>query len=158
MPIANQNKKCAGSYATQVASTFAERLCISSEDHKLTPLSAQELLSCDTANKGCRGGYLNSALEYLIVRGISTEQCLPYKGTYEAKCSDMCADPIKEKPESFCVLFGENDIKNEIMNHGPVIATMEVYTDFLSYSGGIYTKEEDEETEVNDNSLYGGTW
>lgn len=141
--VSNQGKKCTGSYALAVASTFAERQCIESPDKKLTQLSAQELLSCDTANKGCRGGYLNNALEYLVVRGVSTEQCLPYKGTYDAKCSDMCADPVKEKPDSFCVLFGENDIKLEIMNHGPVVATMEVYTDFLTYAGGVYSKEDD---------------
>ena len=143
LPVADQNKKCTGAYALTVTSAFAERKCLESEDKKLTKLSAQELLSCDTANKGCRGGYLNNALEYLVVRGVSTEDCLPYKGTYDAKCSDMCADPIKERAEAFCILFGENDIKSEIMTHGPVVATMEVYVDFLTYKTGVYRKGED---------------
>ena len=141
--VVDQNKKCAGSYATAVASTLAEKLCIESDDTKLTPLSAQELLSCDTANKGCRGGYINNALEYMVMRGISTEECLPYKGTFDAKCSEMCADPMKVRPESFCVLFGDNDIKREIMKNGPVVSSMEVYTDFLSYKSGVYSKGED---------------
>ena len=141
--VVDQNKKCAGSYATAVASTLAEKLCIESDDKKLTPLSAQELLSCDTANKGCRGGYINNALEYMVMRGISTEECLPYKGTFDAKCSEMCADPMKVRPESFCVLFGDNDIKREIMKNGPVVSSMEVYTDFLSYKSGVYSKGED---------------
>ena len=93
--ILDQNKKCAGSYATAVASTLAEKLCIESDEKKLVPLSAQELLSCDTANKGCRGGYVNNALEYIVMRGLSTEECLPYKGTFDAKCSEMCAEPMK---------------------------------------------------------------
>jgi cathepsin B len=141
--ISDQNKKCAGSYAVTIASTLAEKLCIESEDRKLVSLSAQELLSCDTANKGCRGGYVNNALEYTVMRGLSTEECLPYKGTFDAKCSDMCADPMKVRPESFCVLFGDNDIKREIMKNGPVISSMEIYTDFLTYKSGIYTKGED---------------
>ena len=141
--ITDQNKKCAGSYATSIASTFAEKLCIESEEKKLVPLSAQELLSCDTANKGCRGGYVNNALEYLVMRGLSTEECLPYKGTYDAKCSEMCAEPMKVRPESFCVLFGDNDIKREIMKNGPVVSSMEVYADFLSYKTGVYSKGED---------------
>ena len=141
--VVDQNKKCAGSYATATASTLAEKLCIESDDKKLTPLSAQELLSCDTANKGCRGGYINNALEYMVMRGISTEECLPYKGTFDAKCSEMCADPMKVRPESFCVLFGDNDIKREIMKNGPVVSSMEVYTDFLSYKSGVYSKGED---------------
>ena len=143
LKVVDQNKKCAGSYATTIASTFSEKLCIESEDKKLIPLSAQELLSCDTANKGCRGGYVNNALEYLVMRGISTEECLPYKGTFDAKCSEMCAEPMKVRPESFCVLFGDNDIKREIMKNGPVVSSMEVYTDFLTYKNGIYTKGED---------------
>ena len=143
LKVMDQNKKCAGSYATAIASTFAEKLCIESDDKKLLPLSAQELLSCDTANKGCRGGYVNNAIEYLVMRGITTEECLPYKGTFDAKCSEMCAEPIKERPDSFCVLFGDNDIKREIMKNGPVVSSMEVYTDFLSYKSGIYTKGED---------------
>ena len=141
--VIDQNKKCASSYATVVASTFAEKLCIESPDQKLVPLSAQELLSCDTGNKGCRGGYVNNALEYTVMRGLTTEKCLPYKGTFDAKCSDMCPEPNKIRAESFCVLFGDNDIKREIMKNGPVISSMEVYTDFLSYKSGVYTKNED---------------
>ncbi len=141
--VKDQNKKCAGSYATTIASTLSEKLCIESEEKKLIPLSAQELLSCDTANKGCRGGYVNNALEYVVMRGLSTEECLPYKGTFDAKCSEMCAEPMKVRPDSFCVLFGETDIKREIMKNGPVISVMEVYTDFLSYKSGVYSKGED---------------
>ena len=143
LKIMDQNKKCAGSYATAIASTFSEKICIESQEKKLIPLSAQELLSCDTANKGCRGGYVNNALEYLVMRGISTEECLPYKGTFDAKCSEMCAEPMKLRPESFCVLFGDNDIKREIMKNGPVVSSMEVYTDFLTYKTGVYSKGED---------------
>ena len=143
LKVVDQNRKCAGSYATAIASTLAEKLCIESEDKQLVALSAQELLSCDTANKGCRGGYVNNALEYTVMRGITTEECLPYKGTFDAKCSDMCAEPMKVRPESFCILFGDNDIKREIMKNGPVVSSMEVYTDFLSYKTGIYTKGED---------------
>ena len=143
LPVVDQNKKCAGSYATAIASTLSEKLCIESDEKKLTPLSAQELLSCDTANKGCRGGYVNNALEYTVMRGLATEECLPFKGTFDAKCSEMCAEPMKVRPESFCVLFGDNDIKREIMKNGPVISSMEVYTDFLSYKTGVYTKGED---------------
>ena len=141
--VVDQNKKCAGSYATAIASTLAEKLCMESDEKKLTPLSAQELLSCDTANKGCRGGYVNNALEYTVLRGLATEKCLPFKGTFDAKCSEMCAEPMKVRPESFCVLFGDTDIKREIMKNGPVVSSMEVYTDFLSYQKGVYTKGED---------------
>ena len=141
--VKDQHKKCASSYAVTTASTLSERMCLENPANELQSLSAQELLSCDTANKGCRGGYVNNALEYTVMRGLVTEECLPYKGTYDAKCSDMCAEPIKVRPDSFCVLFGENDIKREILKNGPVISNMEVHTDFLTYKSGVYTKDED---------------
>jgi cathepsin B len=141
--IKDQHKKCAASYAVATASTLSERMCLENTGNELHELSAQELLSCDTANKGCRGGYVNNALEYTVMRGLVTEECLPYKGTFDAKCSDMCAEPVKVRPDSFCVLFGENDIKREILKNGPVISNMEVYTDFLTYKSGVYTKDED---------------
>jgi len=143
MKIIDQNKKCASSYATTVASTLSEKICMESNEKTLRPLSAQELLSCDTANKGCRGGYVNNALEYSVIRGLTTEECLPFKGTMDAKCSDMCAEPMKERAESFCVLFGETDIKREILKSGPIISSMEVYVDFLTYKSGVYSKNED---------------
>ena len=62
-------------------------------------------MSYNTANKGCRGGYVNNPLEYTVMRGFATEEYLPFKGTFDAKCSEMCAEPMKVKPESFCALF-----------------------------------------------------
>jgi cathepsin B len=143
LPPKDQQKKCAASYAITTASALSERLCLETAGNELHSLSAQELLSCDTANKGCRGGYVNNALEYTVMRGLVTEECLPYKGTFDAKCSDMCAEPVKARPDSFCVLFGENDIKREILKNGPVISNMEIHTDFLTYKSGVYSKDED---------------
>ena len=141
--VKDQHKRCAASYAVVTASTLSERNCLENPGNELHELSAQELLSCDTANKGCRGGYVNNALEYTVMRGLVSEECLPYKGTFDAKCSDMCSEPIKVRPDSFCVLFGENDIKREILKNGPVISNMEIHTDFLTYKSGVYYKDED---------------
>ena len=66
----DQQKKCAASYAITTASALSERMCLETAGNELRPLSAQELLSCDTANKGCRGGYVNNALEYTVMRGL----------------------------------------------------------------------------------------
>ena len=143
LKVQDQKLHCSASYAVVVASAFSERTCIHKEGGVLKQLSAQEIISCDTSNRGCRGGYLNNALEYVTKIGLSSEQCMPYKGSDSVKCSDMCSEITKDKSEGFCVAFGEEDIKKEIMKNGPVIATMEVYTDFLTYSKGVYYKGED---------------
>ena len=48
------------------------------------------------------------------MRGFVTEECLPFKGTFDAKCSEMCAEPMQVKPESFCALFWYNYIKEKL--------------------------------------------
>ena len=41
----------------------------------------------------------------------------------------MCKDGKREKIDSFCVLFGEEDIKREIMKNSHVVGVMQVYSD-----------------------------
>ena len=140
---ANQNRKCDGSYAISLTQTLAERECIVSKEHKLKPLSAQELLSCDKFNNGCRGGTMNLALDYLVKHGVANEDCLPYKGSNDVKCDQMCANPEKVKLGNYCIIIGEDNIKREIVKNGPVVSVMQIYSDFLNYKSGVYIKGDD---------------
>ena len=140
---ANQNRKCDGSYAISLTQTLAERECIVSKEHKLKPLSAQELLSCDKFNNGCRGGTMNLALDYLVKHGVANEDCLPYKGSNDVKCEQMCANPEKVKLGNYCIIIGEDNIKREIVKNGPVVSVMQIYSDFLNYKSGVYIKGDD---------------
>lgn len=107
-------------------------------------MSAQELISCDVANNGCKGGYLNNALDYIRSKGICSETCFPYQADSETvKCDKMCANPQKERFENYCILFGEDDIKRDIFKNGPVLAATQVYVDFLTYKSGVYQKGDD---------------
>lgn len=141
--VVDQNRKCDGSYAIALSQAFAERECIAKGATTLTKYSAQELLSCDARNEGCRGGYLNNALEYMVTTGLAREECLKYTGLSTTKCMEMCDSPRREKLASFCVVFGEEDIKREIMTNGPVVAIMEIHTDFLNYKKGVYDHGEE---------------
>jgi len=140
LPVGNQQKTCGSSYAFTLAQTASERLCISNKAQKLTPLSPQELVSCDVANQGCKGGYLNNALDYMRTKGLVDETCFPYQAEAEPKCEKICANPQRERIDGYCILFGEEDIKREIIKNGPVVATTQVYVDFLTYKGGVYHK------------------
>jgi len=107
----------------------------------LTPLSPQELISCDVNNQGCKGGYLNNALDYIKIKGIANETCFPYQADSETvKCDKMCANPQKERIDGYCILFGEDDIKRDILKNGPVVAASQVHVDFLPYKSGVYHK------------------
>ena len=56
------------------------------------------------------------------MRGFDTEECLPFKGAFDAKCSEMYAEPMKVRPESFCALFRDNYIKREFKKNEPVVS------------------------------------
>jgi len=141
LPVGNQQKTCGSSYAFASAQTAAERLCINSKEKKLTQFSYQELISCDVQNQGCKGGYVNNAMDYMRTKGLVDEQCFPYQGDSETvKCDKICANPQRERIDGYCILFGEEDIKREIIKNGPVVATTQVYVDFLTYKSGVYHK------------------
>lgn len=141
LPVVNQQLNCGSGYAIAIAQTFSERMCISSKAQKLERYSAQELLSCDKNNSGCKGGYLNNASDYLKFTGLVTENCFPYSG--EATCDKMCPEPQRVKANNYCILFGEEEIKKDILKNGPVYSAMNLYVDFLTYKSGVYVKGDD---------------
>jgi len=144
LPTANQQNTCGSSYAITISQTIAERICINSKNQKLVQLSAQELLSCDLTNQGCKGGYLNNALEYIRNKGLVDETCFPYQADSETvKCDQMCANPTRGFIDGYCVLFGEDDIKRDILKNGPVVAVSQIYVDYLTYKSGVYTKSDE---------------
>jgi len=144
LPVGNQQKTCGASYAFAATQTVAERLCIGKKAQKLVTLSAQELLSCDVQNQGCKGGYINNSLDYMRTKGIVNEQCFPYQADSDTvKCDKACADGERERIEGYCILFGEEEIKKEIFKNGPVVAATQIYVDFLTYKSGVYLKADE---------------
>jgi len=138
LPVVNQQNTCGSGYAVAVAQTASERMCIASKSQKLINLSAQELLSCDKNNSGCKSGFLNNSADYLKTTGLVDESCFPY--SVDSTCDKICADPKRHKIDGYCILFGEDDIKREIFKNGPVVSVMSIYVDFLTYKSGVYSK------------------
>lgn len=149
LPPFTESKECAGSYATVVASTLAEKRCLADPDNELFNLSSQELISCDINNKGCEGGSLNVALDYLERYGLCNQTCFPTKKAQTDKCSNMCKNAKKYRSGTYCVIFGIDGMKKEIQSNGPVVSVMEIYTDFLAYKSGIYRVSKDAQKFTN---------
>ncbi|MBU3940596.1 MAG: VCBS repeat-containing protein [Nanoarchaeota archaeon] len=110
-------------------------------------LSEQDLVSCFHGS-GC-GGLCTcefpNLLDYLINPKICTEVCFPYTATNE-DCANKCSN---WQDDSWGITswqeipFVRDEIKNALITKGPLITGMEVYDDFFSYEGGIYSHVSD---------------
>lgn len=58
--------------------------------NQLTDFSPQQIVDCTFpyGNYGCNGGEMDNSLQYVIKRGIATEQVYPYIQKYSGKCQE----------------------------------------------------------------------
>eukprot|EP00405_Crypthecodinium_cohnii_P019738 CAMPEP_0206481230 /NCGR_PEP_ID=MMETSP0324_2-20121206/38008_1 /ASSEMBLY_ACC=CAM_ASM_000836 /TAXON_ID=2866 /ORGANISM="Crypthecodinium cohnii, Strain Seligo" /LENGTH=374 /DNA_ID=CAMNT_0053958653 /DNA_START=30 /DNA_END=1154 /DNA_ORIENTATION=- len=130
---------CTASWATATASAFSDRVCIADPDAESeTVYSAQQLLSCDTGNRGCNGGDIDSVWSFLTNEGLVSEACFPYQADSSVSCSSKCTEETPRKASSHCMLSSEVAAMKEIFTNGPVVAPVFLSDDFLTYSRGLY--------------------
>lgn len=141
-PVRDQ-MQCGSCWAFSASEVLSDRFCIASKSSIDVVLSPQTLVSCDSSNMGCQGGYLDKAWEFMVNNGIASDQCEPYtsgsgdSGTCPTKCAD--GSQIKYyKAANYKQVTGVTDIQNELMTNGPVQAAFEVYQDFMAYKSGVY--------------------
>jgi hypothetical protein len=107
-------------------------------------LSEEILVACDTDNLGCGGGFLDSTSDFLKATGTGPETADPYSsadGT-TGNCSD--AAPGWQRGayrigDWASVAASTAAIKSALIAHGPLMAGMVIYADFLSYKSGVYS-------------------
>jgi C1A family cysteine protease len=85
-------------------------------------LSEQDVASCNGGNVGCcQGGYVSTALNYIIDTGVVDEECFPYSASCES-CANKCSNPNEQIKISGRLYSGydEEDIKRAIIDYGPI--------------------------------------
>jgi C1A family cysteine protease len=107
-------------------------------------LAEQALVSCSKAGS-CRGGYIDKASTFLRDTGAPVEPCCPYQ-TANAPCKKACCanwqPSTSYKIDSWSWVTTTSPTINAIKNaltYGPLPTTMNVYADFFSYAGGVYS-------------------
>lgn len=130
-------QQCGSCWAFGATEAFSDRFAINGQDVILSP---EDLVSCDTNDYGCNGGYMDMAWEYLAQHGAALDTCIPYEaGSGSApECPKSCKDgsAIKRftcKENSIRQSQGVEQIKSEIVQNGPVEGAFTVYTDFFNY-------------------------
>lgn len=142
-PIRNQ-QQCGSCWAFSATEVLSDRFSIALQ--RSSPvLSAEDMVSCDRGDMGCNGGQLPKAWEYLTNTGIVTDTCFPYSaGSGTApQCETSCADSeafTKFKAQSAYAVNGVDNMQKEVMTHGPIQAAFKVYSSFMSYKSGVYSK------------------
>ena len=103
-------------------------------------LSEQVVTSCSGAGT-CYGGLVDSASDFLRDIGIPAESCFPYifsEGNCAQACFNWQADTYKIA-DWYRVPPTVDALKYALYNFGPLVATMDVYTDFYYYHSGVYS-------------------
>ncbi|VDM55547.1 unnamed protein product [Angiostrongylus costaricensis] len=143
---------CGSCWAVAAAAAITDRICIASKGNTSVTISADDLLSCCTdcgfgvtvsLQTGCKP-YPFPPCEHHI-KPVHYKQCqgeLYPTNACERSCQEGYAVPYEEDKHygssSYAVAADVATIQKEIMLHGPVEASFEVYGDFVHYSSGIY--------------------
>jgi C1A family cysteine protease len=104
--------------------------------------SEQVLISCGGAGS-CSGGTINTASNFIQNTGLPPEMDYYYTGT-DGSCGSAAAgwQQVAYRIGSWsyaCTSPSATAIKNALVAHGPLVTMFEVYSDFFSYTSGIYS-------------------
>ena len=105
--------------------------------------SEQVLLSCGGAGS-CSGGYIDRASNFIRDIGLPPEMDYYYTQT-NGRCANAVAGWQQQtyRIGSWSYVCGSTPnvtaIKNALAVYGPLVTTMDVYSDFFSYKSGIYS-------------------
>jgi len=108
-------------------------------------LSPSHLFSC--GGGGCDFGWMpESAARQLMKTGVTDEACMPYTSGatgQDVACSATCADVNQRTYRIANYTTPTSYAKNvtaikQALQKGPLMTSLSVYADFMSYAGGVY--------------------
>ena len=142
-PVRDQGN-CGSCWAFATTGALESYLLIKNNQLKpdLTNLSEQILVSCSRAGS-CSGGYIDRASDFIRDIGLPGEPCYPYtatNGNCRKACNDWQSNTDWIDSWSFVATTSPtvDAIKNALYAYGPLVTTMDVYTDFFYYGSGVY--------------------
>ena len=106
----------------------------------LVSLSEQNLVDCVSACSGCGGGWMNYAMEYVVLNnGVDTEKGYPYAGVDES-CNFTSSNVGATFYEVVNITQGDTDgLLHALATIGPISVAIDAEQDLMNYQSGIYT-------------------
>eukprot|EP01136_Pigoraptor_vietnamica_P010919 Opistho-1_new@3462 len=146
-PIRDQ-QQCGSCWAFAASEALSDRFYIASKGSVDVVLSPQDMVSCDSTDYGCSGGYLTNAWQFLQNTGIVADSCYPYSsgGGSTGSCllkGSTCPSgngTVKyyKAKNAGSVAPNVAALQTELMTNGPIEVGFSVYEDFFSYTSGVY--------------------
>ncbi len=163
-PVMNQGN-CGSCVAFATVTTLQGQMTVTSGQPWYHPsYSPQALFGCGGGT--CDGGWLiGQAANFVVKNGVVDNACLPYTSGSTGKdvaCKSACANAGQRtlkalSTNSYGGIFGGATTSQIIaaLKKGPLITRMNVYKDFMAYSGGIYKSTSNEQEGGHAISLVG---
>jgi len=148
---------CGSCWAFATTESTQDRTCIATNGKANFNYTPQDILECNLYDAGCDGGSFQIGGSAAATHGIRTNLCNPYDWEDLASCTQSCQSGSRDTFKTFCknstffyngviddnvaVILNDtngNKVKRELMTHGPMYMTMQVYQDFMLYTSGIY--------------------
>jgi C1A family cysteine protease len=118
----------------------------SPEEKKLPYLSEAQLFFCSEGQKSSSGWYISEAVKYCQENGIAPYDYFPWNyqppWDYDEQTCDLKTGWQKKitKISSSHTIYQPKDMKKWISERGPLIASINIYLDFIFYRDGVYKK------------------
>lgn len=150
-PIANQGN-CGSCVAFAAVGVLETQINISALIPDLNvKLSPQYLFGCG-GGMCDYGWYPGSAASYLQSKGVPDEACLPYTSGasgQDVSCQAACSNAPSRVKKISSYKSPSKTVRNiaavkQALLQGPVMTTLTVYSDFMTYSSGVYKRTSDE--------------
>ncbi|KAL5243909.1 hypothetical protein ACI65C_011319 [Semiaphis heraclei] len=144
---------CGASWAISTVQVITDRFVIMTKGLMGDALSSKHLLSCNLdLQRGCQGGHLTSAWNWIRKFGLVTEECYPWDGrttgcevSNQRNSNNLIVSCPRSAKTAQLRRVGlmyrvatKEGIMYEIMNWGSVQAMMKVSKEFFMYESGVY--------------------
>ena len=143
---------CGSCYIFSSMALLEARLRIATNNSERTVFSTQEVVDCSRYSQGCDGGfpYLIGG-KYAQDYGVIDDACYPYTATAQQCKSPSSHASTQCRKRTYAAKYNyvggyyggcnEELMRLELVTGGPIAVGFEVYPDFMSYSGGVYSHD-----------------